>query len=77
LQGCPQKKGVCVRVFTAKPKKPNSAVRAAASFHFCSLIGREGKVACFLAFLRFRTAFPAHLRSPPFISLAHLWSFDS
>ncbi|KAL7417556.1 ribosomal protein S12/S23-domain-containing protein [Mrakia frigida] len=27
LEGCPQKKGVCVRVFTAKPKKPNSAVR--------------------------------------------------
>jgi len=28
LEGCPQKKGVCVRVFTAKPKKPNSAVRS-------------------------------------------------
>ena len=27
LQGCPQKKGVCTRVFTTKPKKPNSAVR--------------------------------------------------
>lgn len=28
LEGCPQKRGVCVRVFTAKPKKPNSAVRS-------------------------------------------------
>jgi small subunit ribosomal protein S12 len=27
LERCPQKRGVCVRVFTAKPKKPNSAVR--------------------------------------------------
>lgn len=27
LKGNPQKKGVCVRVYTTKPKKPNSAVR--------------------------------------------------
>ncbi|KAJ1986604.1 hypothetical protein H4R33_003273 [Dimargaris cristalligena] len=27
LDGCPQKKGVCVKVYTTKPKKPNSAVR--------------------------------------------------
>lgn len=27
LQGCPQKKGVVLRVYTAKPKKPNSAER--------------------------------------------------
>ncbi|TYB30809.1 MAG: 30S ribosomal protein S12 [Candidatus Mcinerneyibacterium aminivorans] len=27
LEGCPQKKGVCVRVSTATPKKPNSALR--------------------------------------------------
>ncbi|CDZ96781.1 ribosomal protein s12 [Phaffia rhodozyma] len=30
LEKCPQKRGVCVRVFTAKPKKPNSAVRKVA-----------------------------------------------
>lgn len=30
LQGCPQKKGVCVRVFTTTPKKPNSALRKVA-----------------------------------------------
>ncbi len=30
LQGCPQKKGVCLRVFTRTPKKPNSALRKVA-----------------------------------------------
>ncbi|PVU93694.1 hypothetical protein BB561_003087 [Smittium simulii] len=30
LEGCPQKRGVCVKVYTAKPKKPNSAVRKVA-----------------------------------------------
>ena len=27
LQKCPQKRGVCVRVYTTTPKKPNSALR--------------------------------------------------
>ena len=27
LQECPQKRGVCVRVYTTTPKKPNSALR--------------------------------------------------
>ena len=27
LQGCPQRRGVCVRVYTQTPKKPNSALR--------------------------------------------------
>ncbi len=30
LQGCPQKRGVCVRVTTFTPKKPNSAMRKVA-----------------------------------------------
>jgi small subunit ribosomal protein S12 len=30
LQNCPQKRGVCVRVFTTTPKKPNSALRKVA-----------------------------------------------
>ena len=30
LQGCPQKRGVCVRVYTSTPKKPNSALRKVA-----------------------------------------------
>jgi small subunit ribosomal protein S12 len=27
MQACPQKRGVCTRVYTATPKKPNSAMR--------------------------------------------------
>ncbi len=27
LKGCPQKRGVCTRVYTSTPKKPNSALR--------------------------------------------------
>jgi small subunit ribosomal protein S12 len=30
LQRCPQKRGVCVRVYTSTPKKPNSALRKVA-----------------------------------------------
>jgi len=30
LKGSPQKRGVCVRVFTTTPKKPNSALRKVA-----------------------------------------------
>ena len=30
LQACPQKRGVCVRVYTQTPKKPNSALRKVA-----------------------------------------------
>jgi len=30
LQGCPQKRGVCIRVMTVTPKKPNSALRKVA-----------------------------------------------
>jgi len=30
LESCPQKRGVCVRVFTTTPKKPNSALRKVA-----------------------------------------------
>lgn len=30
LQSCPQKRGVCVRVYTCTPKKPNSALRKVA-----------------------------------------------
>ena len=30
LQGNPQKRGVCTRVFTTTPKKPNSALRKVA-----------------------------------------------
>ena len=30
LEGCPEKRGVCVRVYTQTPKKPNSALRKVA-----------------------------------------------
>ena len=30
LQACPQKRGVCTRVYTTTPKKPNSAMRKVA-----------------------------------------------
>jgi len=30
LEGCPQKRGVCTRVYTTTPKKPNSAMRKVA-----------------------------------------------
>ncbi|MCH7780165.1 MAG: 30S ribosomal protein S12 [Acidobacteria bacterium] len=30
LNGCPQRRGVCVRVYTSTPKKPNSALRKVA-----------------------------------------------
>ena len=30
MKGCPQKRGVCTRVYTTTPKKPNSALRKVA-----------------------------------------------
>ena len=30
LQACPQRRGVCTRVYTTTPKKPNSAMRKVA-----------------------------------------------
>ena len=30
MQACPQKRGVCTRVYTTTPKKPNSALRKVA-----------------------------------------------
>ncbi|MFW5902206.1 MAG: 30S ribosomal protein S12 [Thermodesulfobacteriota bacterium] len=36
LQSCPQKRGVCVRVYTATPKKPNSALRKVARVRLTS-----------------------------------------
>ena len=48
LQACPQRRGVCTRVYTTTPKKPNSAMRKVArvrltnSFEVTSYIGGEG-----------------------------------
>ena len=48
LVGCPQRRGVCTRVYTTTPKKPNSALRKVAKvrltsgFEVISYIGGEG-----------------------------------
>ena len=48
LAACPQKRGVCTRVYTTTPKKPNSALRKVAKvrltngFEVISYIGGEG-----------------------------------
>ena len=42
LQSCPQRRGVCTRVYTTTPKKPNSAVRLTNGFEVSSYIGGEG-----------------------------------
>ena len=48
LEACPQKRGVCTRVYTTTPKKPNSALRKVAKvrltngFEVISYIGGEG-----------------------------------
>ncbi len=48
LEECPQRRGVCTRVYTTTPKKPNSAMRKVArvrltnGFEVSSYIGGEG-----------------------------------
>lgn len=38
LENCPQKRGVCVRVYTTTPKKPNSALRKVARIRLTNSI---------------------------------------
>ena len=38
LQSCPQKRGVCTRVYTTTPKKPNSALRKVARVRLTNCI---------------------------------------
>ena len=38
LEACPQKRGVCTRVYTTTPKKPNSALRKYARVRLSNLI---------------------------------------
>ena len=48
LEACPQKRGVCTRVYTTTPKKPNSAMRKIArvrltnGYEVTTYIGGEG-----------------------------------
>ena len=38
LAGCPEKRGVCIRVYTQTPKKPNSALRKVARVRLTNAI---------------------------------------
>jgi small subunit ribosomal protein S12 len=42
LKGSPQRRGVCTRVFTTTPKKPNSALRKVARVRLTAYIPGEG-----------------------------------
>jgi small subunit ribosomal protein S12 len=48
LNSCPQKRGVCTKVYTTKPRKPNSAMRKVArvrltnGYEVTAYIGGEG-----------------------------------
>ncbi len=50
MEACPQKRGVCTRVYTTTPKKPNSALRKVAKvrlsygFVIIGYIGGEGHI---------------------------------
>lgn len=44
LEGCPQKRGVCTRVFTTTPKKPNSAMRKVARVRLTNNIEVTGYI---------------------------------
>lgn len=44
LESCPQKRGVCTRVFTTTPKKPNSAMRKVARIRLTNNIEVTGYI---------------------------------
>ncbi len=44
LESCPQKRGVCTRVFTTTPKKPNSAMRKVARVRLTNNIEVTGYI---------------------------------
>ena len=44
LQGNPQRRGVCIRVYTTTPKKPNSALRKVARVKLTNVI----EVTCYI-----------------------------
>lgn len=45
LRGCPQKRGICMRVYTRTPKKPNSALRKVAKIR---LMGNRKPVIAYI-----------------------------
>ena len=56
LDSCPQRRGVCVRVYTTTPKKPNSAMRKVARVRLTNqkevnaYIPGEGPAGCTLPY---------------------------
>ena len=46
LVGCPQKRGVCTRVYTTTPKKPNSAMRKVARVRLTNGIEVNAYIPC-------------------------------
>ena len=44
LKNCPQRRGVCVKVYTVTPKKPNSALRKVAKVRLTS----DQEVVCYI-----------------------------
>jgi len=44
LQNCPQRRGVCIRVYTTTPKKPNSALRKVARIRLTNGIEVTGYI---------------------------------
>jgi len=44
LQNCPQRRGVCIRVYTTTPKKPNSALRKVARIRLTNGIEITGYI---------------------------------
>ena len=44
LQCCPQRRGVCIRVYTTTPKKPNSALRKVAPIRLSNALEVTGYI---------------------------------
>ena len=59
MQESPQKRGVCTRVYTVTPKKPNSALRKVAKIRLTNQLIRGGRVAA-----TYKSKVPALERSP-------------
>ena len=55
LAACPQRRGVCTRVYTTTPKKPNSAMRKVARVRLTN--GKEDTLSC-------RLVAAVHLSTP-------------
>lgn len=51
LNKCPQRRGVCIKIYTRSPKKPNSAKRQVAKVHLFGTTGKskqKSRVICYI-----------------------------